>query len=196
MIIIKHRINNLKALKNTNTKYGVEIDLRSNNKSIYLHHDPFKKGVLFSKWIKKFRHRLIVLNVKEEGLEKKILNILKINNVKKFFFHDQSFSSLLLNMKKTNVSIRYSEFEMLSNKNYLFKYIKWVWIDNFFKLRLEKKFLKYLKKRRIKTCIVSPELVNKNRIKEIKQISNFIKNNKFLINAICTKNPEIWESHL
>ena len=196
MIIIKHRINNLKALKNTNAKYGVEIDLRSNNKSIYLHHDPFKKGVLFSKWIKKFKHRLIVLNVKEEGLEKKILNILKINKVKNFFFHDQSFSSLLFNMKKTNVSIRYSEFEKLCNKNYLFKYIKWVWIDNFFKLKLEKKFLKYLKKKGIKTCIVSPELVNKNRIKEIEQISNFIKRNKFLINAICTKNPEIWEKHL
>ena len=196
MIFIKHKINTLEALNNTNIKYGVEIDLRSYKNSIYLHHDPFKKGVLFTKWIKKFRHRLIVLNVKEEGLEKKILEILKINKVKKFFFHDQSFSSLINNMKKTKVSIRYSEFELLNNTNYLFKYIKWVWIDNFFKLKLDKKFLIYLKKKKIKVCIVSPELINKNRIKEIKQVSIFLKKNSFLVDAICTKNPEIWEKYL
>ena len=63
MIIIKHRVNNSKDLKKLNPEYGVEVDLRSNNNNIYLHHDPFKKGELFSKWIKKFNHRLIVLNV-------------------------------------------------------------------------------------------------------------------------------------
>ena len=73
--------------------------MRSNKKLIYLHHDPFKKGVKFEKWIKSFKHRLIVLNVKEEGLEKKIIDILKKNKVHNFFFHDQTFSSLLKNMK-------------------------------------------------------------------------------------------------
>ena len=52
MIIIKHRVNSIKALANTSKSFGVEIDLRSNNKNIYLHHDPYKKGELFEKWIK------------------------------------------------------------------------------------------------------------------------------------------------
>ena len=77
MILIKHRVNNTKNLKKLNRNFGVEIDLRSNNKNIYLHHDPFKQGEKFENWIKKFKHKLIVLNVKEEGLEEKILNILK-----------------------------------------------------------------------------------------------------------------------
>ena len=66
MIIIKHRVNNSKVLRRLNNNYGVEIDLRSKNKSIYLHHDPYIKGELFSKWIKYYNHKLLVLNVKEE----------------------------------------------------------------------------------------------------------------------------------
>ena len=41
-MITKHRVNNSKNLNKLNINYGVEIDLRSYNKDIYLHHDPFK----------------------------------------------------------------------------------------------------------------------------------------------------------
>ena len=68
MIIIKHRVNKIKELKKTSKNYGVEIDLRSNSKNIILNHDPYLNGEKFSEWIKVFKHKLIVLNVKEEGL--------------------------------------------------------------------------------------------------------------------------------
>ena len=58
MIIIKHRVNNSKELDRVSQDFGVEIDLRSNSKGIYLHHDPFKKGERFENWIKKFNHKL------------------------------------------------------------------------------------------------------------------------------------------
>ena len=80
-----------------------------------------------------------MLNVKEEGLEKSILIILKKYRINNFFFHDQTFSTLLKNMSKTKVSVRYSEFEDLKNIKYLFKKIKWIWIDNFSGIKLEKK---------------------------------------------------------
>ena len=140
MIIIKHRVNTTKDLKKTDKNFGVEIDLRSSQSNIYLHHDPFKKGELFDKWIKSFKHKILVLNVKEEGLEYKILKILRKNKIKKFFFHDQSFSSLLKNMTKTKVSIRCSEYESLHKTGYLFKKIKWIWVDNFNEIKLEKSF--------------------------------------------------------
>ena len=44
MIIIKHRVNSSKELKQLDKNFGVEIDLRSNDKDVYLHHDPFKRG--------------------------------------------------------------------------------------------------------------------------------------------------------
>ena len=51
-------------------------------------------------------------------------------------------------MNKTKVSIRYSEYEGLKKTEYLFKKIKWLWIDNFNEISLEKKFYLYLKKKK------------------------------------------------
>ena len=192
MIIVKHRVNTIKDLKKTDKNFGIEIDLRSNQSDIYLHHDPFKKGELFNKWAKSFKHKILVLNVKEEGLEYKILKILKKNKIKKFFFHDQTFSSLLKNMRKTHVSIRYSEYESLQKTNYLFKKIKWIWIDNFNKIKLERKFYQELKKNKVKICLVSPELVKIKRKKEIKKVISFLKKKNFKIDAVCTKKPKLW----
>ena len=192
MIIIKHRVNTSKELKKINKNLGVEIDLRSHKNDIYLHHDPFKIGELFTKWIKNFNHRVIVLNVKEEGLENKILRILNNKKIKNFFFHDQTFSTMLKNMKKTKVSIRYSEFEDLKKKNKLFRHIKWLWIDNFSEVKIDKKFYSFLKANGVKICLVSPELVKKNRTKEIKSIIKYLKKNKFKIDAVCTKKPKLW----
>ena len=192
MIIIKHRINTIRNLNKTDKNFGVEIDLRSDKKNIYLHHDPFKKGVLFKKWIKYYKHKIMVLNVKEEGLEKSILKILKKYRINNFFFHDQTFSTLLKNMSKTKVSVRYSEFENLKNIKHLFKRIKWIWIDNFSVIRLEKKFYSYLKKKKVRICLVSPELVKKSRVSEIKKIILYFKKNNFTIDAVCTKKPDLW----
>ena len=192
MIIIKHRVNTIKELKKTEKNLGIEIDLRSSPSGVYLHHDPFKKGQLFSKWIKFYNHKLLVLNVKEEGLESQILKILRKNKIKKFFFHDQTFSSLLKNMNKTSISIRYSEFEDLRKTNFLFKKIKWVWIDNFNEIKLEKKFYKKLRENKVKICIVSPELVKIKRVREIKKVYSFLKKKNFKIDAVCTKKPKLW----
>lgn len=192
MIIIRHRVNTSKELKTIDKNFGVEIDLRSYNKDIVLHHDPFKKGEMFSNWIKNFNHKLVVLNVKEEGLEGKILRILKNNKIKNFFFHDQTFSTLLKNMKKTKVSIRISEYEDLKKIKYLLKNIKWLWVDNFTEIKIHKRFYSHLRSKQIKVCLVSPELVKKSRLKEIKKIISYFKNNNLKIDAVCTKRPDIW----
>ncbi len=196
MIFIKHRVNSISDLKKTNTDFGVEIDLRSEKNNIYLHHDPFKKGESFERWIKKFKHRIIVLNVKEEGLEKKIIKILNKNKIKNFFFHDQTFSTMIKNMFKTKVSVRFSEYESLGKKDYLFKKIKWLWLDNFTRIELSHKFYKYLKRKKVKICMVSPELVKKSRAGEIRQLVKVLKKNKFQFDAVCTKKPNLWRALL
>lgn len=193
MIIIKHRINNIKKLLSLSCKFGAEIDLRSERNKIYLHHDPFVKGVIFEKWLKNYKHKIIVLNVKEEGLEKKILQILKRNKIKNFFFHDQTFSSMLKIATFTKVSIRLSEFEELKNFKEILKKVKWVWIDHFTKFELSKKNYSLIKKNKAKICIVSPELVSKlNFKKNISKIKRYIKKNNYIIDAVCTKYPNYW----
>jgi len=198
LIIIKHRRNTIKSLRTTPNKYGIEIDLRSDpaKKNIYLHHNPFKKGVKLSKWIQFYNHKLLILNVKEEGLEKKILSILKKKNVTNFFFHDQTYSSMLKFMKMTKVSIRWSAYEEIKKKNYLFKYIKWLWIDNFKFIKIPVNFYKFLKKKGVKICLVSPELVKKKRLFEIKKIISYFYKDNLFPDAICTKKPNLWLKNL
>ena len=196
MIIIKHRVNTIGQLKKTPKKYGVEIDLRSAGKLIYLQHNPFNKGEKFEKWIKFFNHRLVVLNVKEEGLENKIVRTLKKNKVRDFFFHDQTFSSLLKYKKKTKLSVRHSEFEEIKRKKYIFKYIKWLWIDHFTKFSLDISFYKFLKRNKVKICIVSPELVNIKQVSKIKRLIEQLVKKKIKINAVCTKKPRLWEKYM
>ena len=193
MIFINHRVNSINKLMNTSKEFGVEVDLRSYNKKIYLHHEPFRKGEFLKDWIKYYDHKMLILNVKEEGLEKSIIKILKKNKIRNFFFHDQTFSTLLKNMHKTNVSIRYSEYEDIKKRNYLFKRIKWLWLDNFTHIELGKKFYNYLKHKRIKICMVSPELIKKKRQNEIKRTISSFKKKGIIIDAVCTKKPRLWK---
>ena len=95
-------------------------------------------------------------------------------------------------MNKTKVSLRYSEYEELKKTNKLFNRIKWLWIDNFTEIKIEKKFYSYLKTKKVKICIVSPELIKMNRMKEIKSIILYFKKNRFNIDAVCTKHPRLW----
>ena len=194
MIKIIHRVNKVTDLKKVMTTNGVEIDLRSRNNEIILHHDPFENGVKFKDWLKHYKHRFMVLNVKEEGLEKKIVKILKKNRIKNYFFHDQTFSSLLKNMNKVKVSLRFSEYEELKKTNFLFKNIKWLWVDNFTEFPLRDKFYKYLKKNKVKICLVSPELVKKKRIIKVKKLIKFLKINKFKINAVFKNIHDQWKN--
>ena len=95
-------------------------------------------------------------------------------------------------MSKTKVSIRYSEFEELKKANKLFTKIKWIWIDNFSEIKIRKNFYMLLKSKKVKICLVSPELIKNNRVNEIKKIILYFKKNKFKINAVCTKKPGLW----
>ena len=50
-------------------------------------------------------------------------------------------------MNKTKVSIRYSEFEDLKKIDKLFNSIKWIWLDNFNEIKINRKFYSFLKKK-------------------------------------------------
>lgn len=76
-----HRRNKIEELQTVDTRYGVEIDLRTdrinNEKKLILVHDPFEDGVLFENWIQAYNHGTLILNVKEDGLESKIREVIE-----------------------------------------------------------------------------------------------------------------------
>ena len=193
-LIICHRKNTIKQLIDTPTEYGVEIDVRSYNNKIILNHDPMKNGEYLDNWIRKYNHKFLIINIKEEGLEKYIIKILKNKKIKDFFFLDQSFPFLIktLNSNETRCAIRFSEYEDIKTINNLKKKINWVWVDHFSKFPLNKSISNSLKKKNIKICIVSPEIVKKTSIQNLKKLKNSIKKKNIHIDAVCTKNPEIW----
>tara|TARA_X000000368_G_C22983060_1_gene690808 strand:+ start:307 stop:906 length:600 start_codon:yes stop_codon:yes gene_type:complete len=194
MILISHRRNLIEELKNTPKKYGVEIDIRTRGKDLIINHDPYKKGVLLKEWLEFYDHSLLILNVKEDGLEEELLDLLNKKKIKNYFFLDQAMPSLikyaLLGERKC--AIRISEFESLETVNNFAGKLDWVWMDCFTKFIITKDMEERLHESNFKICLVSPELQGRNAEKEIPSTLSFLKQNKIEIDAVCTKKPDLW----
>ena len=194
MEYIVHRKNTIKELNETEKNFGVEVDVRSSNKNLIICHDPFTVGVSFLDWIENYNHGTLILNVKEEGLEDKLIQIMKEKNIEKFFFLDQSFPFLIkwsnFGFKKS--AVRVSEYELIDSALKLAGKVDWVWLDCFNKFPLNKDEVELLKSNNFKICMVSPELQGKEAKRYIPEYFKFLKNNKIIVDAICTKHPYLW----
>ena len=56
---------------------------RSNERKLITHHDPFLNGECFEKWLTAFNHGTLILNVKEEGLESRLIELMNKNCIEK-----------------------------------------------------------------------------------------------------------------
>jgi len=195
MLIIRHRVNTIDELRNTSSEYGVEIDVRTDCKELILSHDPLMNGCKFKDWLKYYSHKFIILNVKEEGLEPNILNALSQYGIDKFFFLDQTFPILLRTAMagERRCAVRISEYESIETVIAMSGYIDWVWVDVFNKLPIGKDEWKKLKSLGLKLCIVSPELVGRTGKMHINKLQIELKEKKIKLDAVCTKNPNLWQ---
>jgi len=194
MQIISHRVNTITLLKKIPKKFGVEVDIRSIGDALIIHHDPFIIGEVFEEWIKLYEHGTLILNVKEEGLEQRLLELMKKYQIEDFFFLDQSFPFL----KKTasegesRSAVRVSEYEDINTALSLSGMVDWVWVDCFndFPLNLEK--AEELQKAGFKLCIVSPELQGRGDISHILDFRSKIELLGIKGDAVCTKHADLW----
>jgi hypothetical protein len=193
LIIIKHRVNTINEIISTPNSYGVEIDLRTFGSEIIIHHDPFHKGVKFSEWLQYYNHKFLVLNVKEDGLEPFISELIKKFKVKNYFFLDQPIPSLFKFSKTAPqfTSVRVSDIE--STENALKINASWAWLDSHtgdWEYLINA--MEQLKSRNIKMCLVSPELQRTNYEKELSQLKKLTSESSIGFDAVCTKYPNIW----
>jgi|APSaa5957512535_1039671.scaffolds.fasta_scaffold11942_2 hypothetical protein len=195
MNYIAHRRNTIAELMDTPMKYGVEVDIRSLGNNLIIHHDPFHSGELFEDWINHYQHKTLILNVKEEGLEERLIEIMLSKGIKDYFFLDQSFPFLVRwsKMGENRCAARVSEFESLETALSLSGKIKWVWVDCFTHFPISYKEFGQLKKAGFKICIVSPELQGRDARTEIKDMQRLLLSNNIVVDAVCTKRPELWE---
>ena len=98
MIIVCHKVNSIKTpgipvpeifkphsetpticqgLEDISEEYGVEIDIRDRNGELILNHEPFESGELLEEYLKHYNHKLLIANVKTEGIEKRVINLLE-----------------------------------------------------------------------------------------------------------------------
>ncbi len=192
---IMHRRNTLQELKATPRHLGVEVDIRSQGSEMVIHHDPFVPGVPFREWFAAYDHGLLILNVKEEGLETALLAAMAERGKEDFFFLDQSFP-FLIKMSRTGEkrgAVRVSEFEAVETALSLTGRVEWVWVDCFTRFPLTNKDAAQLKDAGFKLCLVSPELQGRAGPDEIPAMQRILAAESIVMDAVCTKLPDKWE---
>lgn len=191
MKIIQHRVNTIDQLTSVASQYGIEIDLRTNNNDIILHHDPFCEGERLEDFLSHYKHSGIILNTKEEGMEQRLIGLMNQFGIEDYFFLDLSLPFLVKTLKNgcLKVAIRFSEYEPLEFVSKFQDWAEWVWVDCFSSNILTPEAYAYLH-RHFKICIVSPELQGH----PLEWIDNFKESfQRFKIDAVCTKKPELWK---
>jgi hypothetical protein len=160
-----------------------------------LHHEPYEAGTSFDDWLEDYRHGTLILNVKEEGLEDRVLALMRRHEIEDFFFLDQSFPFLVKTARtgESRCAVRVSEFETIDTALSLSGKVDWVWVDCFMKFPLDRNTAAQLKDNGFKLCIVSPELQGRMEMSDLAIISAAMKEAGVVPDAICTKFPERWD---
>lgn len=187
MEFIAHRINTIEELLKLPTEYGVELDIRDSGNDLIIVHNPFEMGENFEEYLKHYKHRTMIVNVKSERIEHKIEELLKKYDIKDYFFLDSSIPMiyLLSNQGNTNFAVRFSELEPIELSLAMKNRVKWVWVDCFSKLPINKENYKLLKDNNYKLCLVSPEL--QGREQDIEEYKKYLEKENIIFDAICTK---------
>lgn len=191
---IAHRINDLAVLQQLPTELGAEIDLRDRADRLILQHDPFIDGQDAEPFFAAYRHGTLILNIKSERIELRILELLKQYKIENYFFLDSSFPMIqhLIKLGEHRVAVRFSEFEGLDTVLALEGKIEWVWVDCFTRLPLTRENYATLKGAGFKLCLVSPEL--QGRATDIEPYKKELESLGVEFDAICTKqaNVNLW----
>ena len=198
MIIIMHRINTIEELKKVPCKYGVEVDIREYGNRLILNHEPHSGGDELKEYLKYFKHRFIILNIKEAGIEHEVIDLVEKSGICDYFLLDVEFpfmyrASRIGNIRK--IAVRYSEAEPLELAEAQRGLMDWLWVDTITKLPLTKESYKKIKDMKYRICLVSPD--RWGREKEILPTINYLKREQIIIDAVMTsrEHVEMWESY-
>lgn len=158
MEIILHRVNSIAAVKKLDKKWGVEIDVRAEGGSLILNHEPLSGGELLEEYLEHCKNRFVIFNLKEAGIESRVIELAREYGVREYFLLDVEFPYLYRASRQENVraiAVRYSEAESIETVLLQKNLVDWVWIDTNTKLPLDKKTVKQLTG--FRTCLVSPD---------------------------------------
>ncbi|HVZ11937.1 MAG TPA: hypothetical protein VG965_02815 [Patescibacteria group bacterium] len=165
--IVAHRINTVEGLKKLDPKYGVELDIRESGSILILNHNPLEAGDkpnnydTLEDYLKEYHdggHKgLAIFNIKEAGIEGRVMEMAKKYAVNRFFLLDVENPYMYSATGKgiRDIAVRYSESEPIEATMYYKDKLDWVWIDTQTELPLTPGVVEKLKG--IKTALVCPD---------------------------------------
>jgi hypothetical protein len=148
-IIIAHRINTIPKSREVPREYGVEIDIRGARDGLYLNHDPLdnRNYEKLGSFLEENKKRpLIIFNIKEAGIERKVIENAKFVGIGGYFLLDVEFPFLYQATRGNltrKIAVRYSEAEPIEAVEAQIDregrtLLDWVWIDTNTTLPLDK----------------------------------------------------------
>ena len=196
---IAHRINTIKELLNLPDNRAIEFDVRDSNGICIVQHDPFKEGLPLNLLLDMCgRNRFLIVNIKSEGIEATVLEMLRDRSIEQFFLLDSTVPAMYKYTRtgEKRFAVRLSEVEPIEFVEPWKNKVEWVWVDCFSKNILTKTLEEKIHSLGFKICVVSPEL--QGRPEDIEVFSAEFKANNIQVDAICTKeyNIERWSKVL
>tara|TARA_A100000164_G_C21923655_1_gene781936 strand:+ start:1750 stop:2340 length:591 start_codon:yes stop_codon:yes gene_type:complete len=196
MQLVIHRVNTVKELLKIPKQFGCEIDIRSFNGKLILNHDPYKSGDLLKDYLENYEHQLLILNIKEAGIEEDVIKMVKSKRIKNYFLLDVEFPYLYKysRLGQKNIAVRFSEDEPIELAIKYKDKVNWVWIDTNTQLPLNEQIIEDLKG--FKSCLVCPE--RWNRPEDILVYREKMSKLCFTPDAVMTslKNVELWQKKI
>lgn len=172
--------------------FGTETDIRDFNGELVISHDIASENCIslkkFFEIYKSFNKNLsLALNIKADGLQSKLKELIKRYEIENYFVFDMSTPDKILYLKHDLVTFtRQSEYETTP---ICYDKASGVWMDEFYEHWIDKTALQRHLANGKKVCIVSPELHRREYKKEwqdYKQIAKELKRNDIMI---CTDYP-------
>lgn len=202
MQIIAHRgfwlkkgeMNTMKTFRRAfNSRFGVETDVRDRCGSLVISHDPAGGGApLLSEFLKYYREEApgvqLALNIKADGLQQQLKEILENYGVERYFVFDMSFPDMLgYRDRGLHFYTRQSEYEV---SPLLYREADGVWLDCFEGDWITETIIREHLHLQKKVCLVSPELHHRDHLplwKRLRGMRGLISDDHL---ALCTDYPE------
>ena len=195
---IAHRINTIEDSDSIPRGIGIEFDVHAYGSELVVSHDPFCRGVKLHNFLKHNKDRFCAINIKEEGIEKKVIDLSLKIGLKNFFLFDVNLPQIckLGDRYRNFLCLRISEYEKPNLKE-LKNFSRYIWVDSFKgKFWMSQEEISNLKQLNFNLCFVSPEL-HRPIIKKQIEFSRDVKRNHNLfdsMDSVCTKDYKIYFS--
>lgn len=174
--------------------FGTETDIRDYNGALVISHDIADNKCItvaqFFEIYNRYDNALpLALNIKSDGLQIKLKELIAQYNIKNYFLFDMSVPDGLGYIKNNmDVFTRQSEYEKEPS---FYQEAQGIWLDEFHSHWISKDTISYHLNQNKRICIVSPDLHKRDYMVEWKHYRQIEKDLGINHLMLCTDYPEI-----